>query len=392
MAIDYIITIQGTHHIPLYNYDNHFCYWNSVIQRLHSSPTLNANLIQIETTINQTNTVEYIMLKPVLIYAQLEQTKLSNDEIISTYRKIINYMNATIPNLVHQNGQNGYIPHYLLNFIYCPIIYALFPNDFINIMNEIHISKNEFDVSKNVVKDTLTTGNPFFANSTMTKRIIQLFDDMSDYMGKELRDVQFSLEPFTTAIFEIFPNKDQTGGHAITLIRGYSNLEPTNIDYFLIDDQRAIDTFANYYKHREDRIYEISIKDIDEITANDLNRILREDVGLTDIKFSKRITRYSMNFEHNFLTSTDDILKEELRRVEQIHTNNVPTYQSMTTQPQTTTQPIEKRITTTEPNRSKVIQYFIFGLFVGVIVGILVAVVAIHRKYGSASIKPQHER
>ena len=144
-TIEYVISNTNTVHISISNYDNHFCYWVSILQRLHTSPTLNKLVKSIQP---DEGSVFYTLMKPVQIYANIDLNASDTNEqlpnsgnTLSIYQQLINYFNETIPNFVHQKAQNGYIPWMLMIFFYCPAIYYYFPNDFLQIVNEIHINR-----------------------------------------------------------------------------------------------------------------------------------------------------------------------------------------------------------------------------------------------------------
>ena len=166
MVIEYVKTKNGTHHITLVNYDNSFCYWISVLQRLHSSPTLNKRVIEYFSSNPDPNKIETILLKPVYSYAQLENTSLTKDDILKVYQEIINFMSEYIPQIVSDNAKHGYVPHYLLNDYSCPIIYSLFPNDFSTILNEIHIAILNFNSTSYSVEHAMKNESPFLASLT----------------------------------------------------------------------------------------------------------------------------------------------------------------------------------------------------------------------------------
>lgn len=397
MTIEYIKTNNNTYHISIYNYENKFCYWVSILQRLHTSPTLN-NLVLNDPTIDINNEdINSQLMLPVKIYASLdadmdsdmslnsEDNSTENDtdentdenitggpnagKILNIYTKLKNYFNDFIPKYIHHNALNGYVPRFLLVYFYCPIIHKLYPNQFIDIINEIHINKNEFDVSPTVAVDIIKSANPFLIDELNDQIVIQY-----QTMMKTIKSINsVSLVPFTSATLEVFPNKDKTGGHAITLLYGSSNIEPTINTYYIIDDQRTISRFGDYYRNRNERIYEISIRDINDVIAAELNKILHEESGISpNCKFSARITQYILCFEHNFLTPTDDILRHELRQ-QDISTsvsnsplqllNDTPIYRNSTI----------KQIQTIA------LKWFLLGLIIGSIIGVILELA--HNKY-----------
>ena len=152
-------------------------------------------------------------------------------------------------------------------------------------------------------------------------------------------------------MLEVYPNKDKTGGHAITLIKGNSNIDD-NIDFYIIDDQNSISKLSDYYNNRKERLYEISIRDVDEITIANVNAIFHAKCDIDpSCKFSKRVSRFVLNFEHNFLKVEDDMLKPELKTENSMNETIQVKYKD---------------------KKETILLMFLFGLVVGIIVGILV--------------------
>ena len=326
MAIEYVKSCSGTFHIPLFNHDNKFCYWVSVIQRLHSSPTLNECVIDYFTSNRDKENKEVfnILLKPIHIYAKLDRTNMTSKDMVKTYKDMNDYMNEYIDeqNIIHHCAKNGYLPHYVLCYHYCPIIYKLFTDRFEQILNEVHIDRTNFETSDDVVLATITEIQPFLKNKDDSIYIASLYSEMVKYIAKNIKEIR--LMPFTTATVELTPNKDSVGCHAITLIYGNSNIEPNKNDYFIVDDNRTITPFVEYYKNRKEKIYELAFRDVNDVIASNLNDLLHNEADVsTSVKLSSRITRYVLNFEQNFLSSTDLIIKPERRTNAENLKNNV---------------------------------------------------------------------
>lgn len=326
MAIEYVKSCSGTFHIPLFNHDNKFCYWISVIQRLHSSPTLNNCVMDFFTSNHDENVKDIfkILLEPIYIYAKLDKTNMTSQDIIKTYKDMNDYMNEYIDerNIIHQCAKNGYIPYYVLCYHYCPIFYTLFINEFENILNEIHIDRTNFETSDDVVLATITDTQPFLKNKEDSLYIASLYSEMIKYIAKNIPEIK--LMPFTTATVELTPNKDYVGCHATTLIYGSSNVDPNKDDYFIVDDNRTITPFSEYYKNRKEKIYELALRDINDVISANLNNLLHDEADVsTKVKLSSRITRYVLNFEQNFLSSTDLIIKPERRTNAENLKNNI---------------------------------------------------------------------
>ena len=315
MTIEYIRSVNDTFHTAIYNYENKFCHWVSIIQRLHTSKTLNEICHRMsEREIN--SDVYHLLLKPVKIYSNLvvdqNNDSPNSGNILSIYSQFDQYFNEFIPQYVHPSARNGYTPHFLTLFLYAPIIFHLFPDKFLRILTEIHVDRTLFNVSPSVAENNITTKHPFLMESSHQQQVVKDWNAMMEYMTN-IQTIE--LNPFCSTTLEIFPNKDMTGGHAVTLISGYSNLEPSIKDYFVIDDQNTISKFCDYYNSHNQKLFEISMRDIDDAMINEFNKMLHEKCDMENTcKFSARITRYVLSLEQNFLSPNDEILKPILRQ------------------------------------------------------------------------------
>lgn len=348
--ISSLISVNNTKHIALFNYDNSMCYHISVLQRLHSSPTLNELCFRLsinEQTIDKNNILEVLML-PVKIYSEIND---SNDLVI--YTRIKEYFKWFVPNYVSIVGRHGYTPNNLFIYFILPVIYHYFPNEFKTIIEELHVSKINFNNIDYVCDDViLNDDNTFLENIEYRNIILNCYKQMISNLPNKI-----DRHNFVSAILEIFPNKDRTGGHAVTLILGRTNLEIENFsnnfdDFYVIDDQNTISKLSDYYNLRKEKLYEISIRDIDEITIANINAVLHAKCNIDpSCKFSKRVTRFVLNFEHNFLSTTEDLLKSELNFI------NVKRKGTLEN--------------TSDNNLFKLMFMFICGLVVGIIIGLI---------------------
>lgn len=296
-------SINNTLHIALFNYENSFCHHIAVLQRLHSSPTLN-NLLNKYENINDISKDQYIIdiIYPVHLYAKYKGD--NDDEELQLYTNMKQYYSYFVQKYVSSVGMNGYLPLNVLVYIFMPVIYNIFPNDFQTIISELHMDKIDFNTIEYVVKDIIINeSNAFFKNEFTQKQY-----DLYNVMIKELPN-KFVKKQFVSAVLEVYPNKDKTGGHAITLIKSIDN------SFYIIDDQNSISKLEDYYTLRKSRLYYISVRDIDEITIANINAILHANCTLSDeCAFSKRVSRYELNFEHNFITvGESDLLKKEFK-------------------------------------------------------------------------------
>ena len=308
---------------------------------------------------------------------------------MSIYSQFDSFFNDFVPNYVHPIARNGYVPHFLLIYCYCPLLYHKYPNDIMKIIDEIHIDRTEFDVSPSVAEDIITRKNPFIADTEFQKSLVGWYLEFVD----KLKDIQsLPLNPFCSATLEVFPNKDHTGGHAITLLYGTSNLKPDKPGFFIIDDHNTISKFHDYYNKHNERLYEISIRDVDDTMITLLNKCLHDKCSIDKhCKFSSRVTRYVLCLEQNFLIPDDEILKPELR-TEKINTikltsnndsnNIIPSISNSIVNPI----PIPA-----QPNykTKNIYEILLIGVAIGTIIGIIISIIYInYRNNDTVNIVP----
>ena len=376
MTIEYVKSINDTIHVSIYNFDNKFCHYVSIIQRLHTSPTLN-QLCSAFTPEQLETDLAHLLIKPIAIYSHLNvETKDSQGNtgnILSIFTQFDNFFNDFVPKYVDESARNGYVPHFLLIYCYCPLLYHLFPDSFVKIINEVHVDRTEFDVSPSIAEDIITRKNPFVIDKEFQRLLYQWYMQMIE----SIKGItSFQMEPFCSATLEIFPNKEHTGGHAVTLIYGQSNLEPNVDEYFILDDHNTISKFHDYYNKHSERLYDISIRDVDDIMISAFNKNLHEKCSIDQrCKFSSRVTRYVLCLEHNFLNVTDEVLKPTLK------TNIITTPTTVTETELTRVPPLTPSVLTStlnvKPNYTRII--FIFCL--GVLVGIIISVIIVTQRY-----------
>ena len=346
-------SINNTKHIALFNYDNSMCYHISVLQRLHSSPTLNKECLKLklnEQLIDKRNICEVLML-PIKIYSEIDD---SNEYLI--YARMKDYFNWFVPNYVSNGGRHGYAPNTLFIYFILPVIYKYFPDKFKTIIEELHVKKINFNNIDYVYDDVIINEeNTFLKNDDDRKIILECYKTMIENIPSKIDRCCF-----VSAVLEIFPNKDKTGGHAVTLIKGRSNIEIQNStnsfeNFYIIDDQNSISKLSDYYNLRKEKLYEISVRDIDEITIANINAIFHANCDIDpSCKFSKRVTRFVLNFEQNFLSVTEDLLKPELEYVK-VKADNV----------------LNSDSNKANGNLLKLVLIFCVGLVIGLIVGLL---------------------
>ena len=394
-TITTISSVNKTNHIALYNYNNSFCFHISVLQKLHTSPTLNLVMSHVyRQQLNQfflaaESTNRYIksvqdlpdmlsiesfkrsvvqlipneplqhtiltqFLYPVYLYsvwdylqstptlhAYIDANRLNKCQKcplftdfslkisdFDLYTRMKQYFDAFVPNFVKQSARNGYYPQQLLIYYMLPCVHAFTnafersqsnttsePIFFLNILSELHIERINFKQIEYVYADEITGESSYLDDVNYRNTVYTLYSQMMKNIPES-----YDMQPFVAATLEVFPNKDKTGGHAITLIKcrdtcsGTDQCEYTDC-YYIIDDHNCISTLEDYYSNRSARLYEIVIREIDPVNIANINRILRSRCS-SDTSFSNRVTRYVLNFEHKFLTGADIIAERASKLIE----------------------------------------------------------------------------
>jgi hypothetical protein len=194
---------------------------------------------------------------------------------------------------------------------------------FYNILSELHIDLISFRQIEYVYADDITGDGSYIDDINYRNVMYGLYDKMIKNIPETIE-----FQPFVAASLEVFPNKDKTGGHAITLIKVLVDRESADSDtedrepscenddcYYIIDDHNAISRLDDYYKSRSERLYEIVIRDIDSINIANINRILRAKCS-SNASFSNRVSRYVLNFDHKFLSGADIIADKASKIIE----------------------------------------------------------------------------
>lgn len=282
---------NNTLHIPLYNHNNAYCFHVSVLQRLHSSPSLNRLLR--DTANDQQNDIVDILLYPAEVYASLD-----NGNTDYVYEEIRNYFPSFESQFVHDESKDGYFPETLLVFTYLPCIWKRCDRNrdlFTQIVNELNIDRI------NIYDTEVSIDDAYSRDSYLRLEYSAILRDLYTDMLENIKGITFDGK-WVCGTFEIFPNKDHNGGHAVTLISSGGT-------FYVIDDQKYITPLNEYYKLREERIYSITIRDIDAVTLARINAILQTN-QILESKFASRVSRYEFNLSNKFTSISDnDILK-----------------------------------------------------------------------------------
>lgn len=413
-TVSSITSINNTHHIALYNYNNSFCFHISVIQKLHTSTTLNHiftqlfmkrlnNFIKTCAFNNKyvRSTGELIDLFSINAFKEILKEFCSNDPLQHTlltqflyplyiysiwdflrnttlhdyisaqqlfdrgipplftnfsmsisdydlYNRMKEYFDAFVPTMVKPTARNGYFPQQLLIYFMLPCVYILtraFEKSidktsdeseyilFKNIISELHIDSINFKRIEYVIADDISGENSYLDDVNYRNVMYGMYKQMLKRIPEKI-----DMGPFVAATLEVFPNKDRTGGHAITLLKvkldemncrekqiervlddgsrmSVRSRECSNIDYYIIDDHNSIESLENYYESRKDRLFEIVIREIDPIHVANINAILKSKCS-SEASLSNRVTKYVLNFEHKYLKGADMIASRATEIIE----------------------------------------------------------------------------
>ena len=307
--ISYVKTSYGVKHIAIHNYDNSFCHHIAVLQRLHSSPLLNERLSELSldtSTVNKSDIFEVLLL-PLVIYS-----RLSEDNDVEIYAKLKDYFTWFVPEYVTAYGRHGYNPYLLMNYFILPVVYKYFPDLFDKILEELSLDIVNINKVATTSKFDINSEQSFIADKHYRMSLSDVYTKMVESLPKVTNRTTF-----VSAIMEVYPDREKQNGHAVTLIKGRSDIDIRDgvdvEDYYVIDDQNAISRLSDYYNERKERIHEISIKDIDGMNIANINAIFRAKCDIDpSCKFSENVYRYSLNFDRNFNSLSTDVLKPEL--------------------------------------------------------------------------------
>ena len=201
------------------------------------------------------------MMKPFAEYS-----KINNQNINQVYENIKNSYSELIDEIIDEDGKHGFSP-FILTYIYIlPIIYEIFPSDFSKICSEVGIDKtflNSPAVSINNILETSPFIKPEF-------RKLQL--NLVEKLDHDFVHGKFNINNsnFKSSVLEIYPNKNSfDGGHAIFILKD----ENKDHLYYVFDDDTTIDLFKNYVNNRNNFIYKICIREIDEDSIQDLQSL-----------------------------------------------------------------------------------------------------------------------
>lgn len=323
--IRFFKNINGIHHIALHNYDNRFCYLISSIQRLQCSPTF----VQCCNSLNETSLEEVQhstdifkqLLYPNIIYAKFHQEMSHSSEVadqddicLRYYTILKQYISWMSTAVVSDRANQGYDTTHTLTYFLLPAIHKLFKEQFLKIFSELSMNIVDFAPTLTTARDMIMSeSETFIRDKSFRELIANEYTEMRTAIGNGSNEHV----PFVSCSWDVFPNKDMLGGHAVTMIYGYGvyvNKTDTEPLFYVFDDQNSVATLPIYYKQRISRIYKILIRDIDEETIVLLNNVLHKECGVqSSYSFVKNVGKYQIDFSSNFASPNIDTLKDDIK-------------------------------------------------------------------------------
>lgn len=238
------------HYIGLDNRYNSLCFHISVMHLLHSSSTLNRLLSEI---VPQTYT-EYItvMMRPLAIYSKESNKDMLYHLMKRAYKDLCEY-------ILTEEAYNGYSPTLLLQYYYLPIIYTMFPSEFVNICSEISVPIIEINTHEFKFEDIIQSRR--IIRDEFIEGALRMYSNMKSFV-KKFDGIQKPLS-LNAWILEVYPNERNTiGGHSVFIYRKYK-------DYWkVIDDDSITCSLSKYIRGRfiaRIAIYNITSELVNEI-------------------------------------------------------------------------------------------------------------------------------
>lgn len=310
-----IISVEsknGTVHMPIFNHHNSYCFHISVLQRLHSSPTLNNLLkqryniqpLQSAWTQNQFsnyNDIVGIFNIPLAIYATLDKNNATEQYVNILFETFENYFTYFEDNYVHNSSKEGYFPEVLIVFYMLPCIWKICNGNektLLTIISQLNLDPI------NIINTSVEINSNFHVIPYLREEYIDIIENLYNEILGFVKKEDIKYTEWCCGTFEMFPNKDKNGGHAVTILKAINN------EYYIFDDHKFITPLEDYHNMREGNIYSITIRDIDGANLAIINSIL-DCKNVSSSKFSARVNRYELNFKDRFENySHEDILKK----------------------------------------------------------------------------------
>jgi hypothetical protein len=315
LGSDIIKSCNDTLHIAIFNTENHFCYHIVQLQKLHSSPKLNAVLKDIfpvipELTTPNDDLIQFIMY-PFIVYSHINRNNVNE-----IYKRISRYY-ETLDNYVTDYAKSGFNPDNLLICILLPSLFKII-NDrdlFITIINELSLNIANLNIADYAVNNNITC-NDGFLKGPFHEELLKNYIEMKSLNIKHSDCPTLDQQNIACSVLEVFPIPNSTkNGHAVSLFFGTtfgpcdfvgtlgssvnsntntngSGMSINQNNSFIACDSINIADLKEYINERRDGINRIIIRHISKEFINKLNNYLQ------NLKFEQTVTSYTLKIDN----------------------------------------------------------------------------------------------
>ena len=260
---DYLLDRNGTMYIGLHNHYNHYCYYITVIQRLHSSPTLNKMLNNgLNNMIGGSSEPDADISKRIMSQLQI-YSKITPENYENIYNQANENLKSVISQVFSPEMNNGGDPNAVLTYLFLPIIYHYTKNlnEFKQIIKELNVNPLHFNPLTYVNKNSFN----FTKNEDFNKQLNKWYEDMFKNVIETDKD-DSNISKFNITAASIYLRNAQGKqadypGHAVNILYAKSKND-SNYDYYVIDDDANIKDLATYCANAKPSIWQIEIKDM----------------------------------------------------------------------------------------------------------------------------------
>lgn len=292
------ITVNDVLYIGLFNEQNSICYYITMLQRLHSSKTLNR-------LISEEHFNEKHPLYAVQLYSKINQGNKQN-----TFLSIQANLNKIFSEVFDSSMLNGGEPFTVLKAIFIPLLIdSIGVQNTKTILCEMNIEPLNLGgkIGDGFLSDNMSNSQKFFKDTSLDNKCKKIY---SDNVNQLVDYIPYSKQPFVICNLNIFFNNDEgqlshLGGHAVNVIKDDFN------DFYVIDDSVNIRKIENYIASKPNRFNTFEFKDIDDENV----RILKTKIGKYE-NVNARIYKTVINFQKNGMSGGDE--DESLSKKDQI--------------------------------------------------------------------------
>lgn len=275
------ISVNDILYIGLFNEQNSICYYITMLQRLHSSKTLNQ-------LISEKQFNEKHPLYAVQLYSKINQKNKQN-----TFLSIQANLSKLFSEVFEDSMLGGGEPFTVLKAIFIPLLIESFGLQHTKtILCEMNVEPLNLGgkIGDGFLSDNMRNSQRFFKDVELDNKCKKLY---SDNVNQLVDYIPYSKQPFVICNLNIFFNDDEGqmsshGGHAVNVIKDDVN------DFYIIDDSVNIRKIENYIASKANRFRMFEFKDIDDENV----RILKTKIGRYE-DVNARIYKTIINFPKN---------------------------------------------------------------------------------------------